>query len=73
MRAVGFDEPASATLWFVADRPEIEAYVGPGPILTDDRPVIEYFRSLPGGGQDAPPDLYNPYFSRNPDKIIVAR
>jgi spermidine synthase len=72
MAAVGFDEPATATLWFVADRSELEAYVGPGPILTDDRPALEYFRSLPGRGQGPPPDLYS-FFSRDPDRVIVAR
>lgn len=29
---------------------ELRAYVGDGPILTDDLPVIEYFLSLPRGG-----------------------
>ena len=26
---------------------ELRAFVGPGPILTDDRPLVEYFLSLP--------------------------
>ena len=26
---------------------ELRAYVGPGPILTDDQPMIEYFMALP--------------------------
>ena len=25
----------------------LQRFVGPGPILTDDRPLIEFFRSLP--------------------------
>lgn len=32
---------------FVAGTDEMRAFVGEGPILTDDRPVIEYFLSLP--------------------------
>ena len=28
---------------------ELESFVGPGPILTDDRPLAEYFLSLPRG------------------------
>jgi spermidine synthase len=28
---------------------ELEAFLGPGPILTDDRPLAEYFLSLPRG------------------------
>ena len=54
---------------FVATREEIEEFVGPGPILSDDRPFIEYFRSLPGRGQNAPPDIWNS-FSRDPQKVL---
>jgi spermidine synthase len=72
MSKVGFEEPATATLWFVASRDELEAFVEPGPILTDDRPAIEYFRSLPGRGSANPPDVYS-HFSRDADKVIVAR
>jgi spermidine synthase len=39
---------------FVAGPDELRAYVGPGPILTDDRPLTEYFLSLP---RDKNPDL----------------
>jgi spermidine synthase len=31
----------------VADGPALRAFVGPGPILTDDRPLVEYYLSLP--------------------------
>ena len=54
---------------FGATREELEAFVGPGPILSDDRPFIEYYRSLPGRGQGAPPDIWSPY-SRDPDKVL---
>lgn len=32
---------------FVAGPPELRAFVGEGPILTDDKPLVEYFLSLP--------------------------
>jgi spermidine synthase len=62
----GVDDIAGA---FVATREELEAFVGDGPILSDDRPFIEYYRSLPGRGQGAPPDIWSPY-SRDPDKVL---
>ncbi|MCA1584464.1 MAG: fused MFS/spermidine synthase [Acidobacteria bacterium] len=40
---------------YLAGPRELASYVGPGPILTDDRPVIEYFLSLPQN--DPPPEL----------------
>jgi spermidine synthase len=39
---------------FAAGPDEIRAFVGEGPLLTDDRPLAEYFLSLP---RDRPPDL----------------
>jgi spermidine synthase len=39
---------------FKAGPDEIRAFVGPGPILTDDRPLAEYFLSLP---RDRQPNL----------------
>ena len=32
---------------YVAGPDELRAFVGPGPILTDDKPLVEYFLSLP--------------------------
>ena len=32
-----------------ADGPALRAFVGDGPVLTDDRPLVEYFLSLPPG------------------------
>jgi spermidine synthase len=40
---------------YVAGGEVLHAYVGDGPVLTDDKPVIEYFLSLPA--DDPPPDL----------------
>jgi spermidine synthase len=37
---------------FTAGPDELREFVGPGPILTDDRPMIEYHRSLTGDGRD---------------------
>jgi spermidine synthase len=62
----GVDDIAGA---FVATRDELEAFVGDGPVLSDDRPFIEYYRSLPGRGQNAPPDIWSPY-SRDPNKVL---
>jgi hypothetical protein len=40
---------------YVAGPNEMRAWVGDGPILTDDKPRIEYFLSLPK--DDPPVDL----------------
>jgi spermidine synthase len=40
---------------YVAGPDALHAFVGDGPVLTDDKPVIEYFLSLPA--DDRPPDL----------------
>ncbi|MDP8923615.1 MAG: fused MFS/spermidine synthase [Chloroflexota bacterium] len=65
----GFGGPGDAAGAFVADRAEIERFVGPGPVLSDDHPMIEYYRSAPGRGRGAPPDLWSG-FSRDPSKIL---
>jgi hypothetical protein len=40
---------------YTAGPEEMRRFVGDGPILTDDRPLLEYFRSLEG--PDRPLDL----------------
>lgn len=35
--------------WYSAGPATLRAFVGPGPLLTDDRPLVEYFRTLPKG------------------------
>lgn len=35
--------------WYSAGPDELRTFVGPGPLLTDDRPRVEYYRSLPVG------------------------
>jgi spermidine synthase len=32
---------------FRAATPDVRTYLGPGPVLSDDRPILEYFASLP--------------------------
>ena len=41
-----FDQLLAA---FKAGPAELAAFVGSGPLLTDDRPLVEYFLSLPRG------------------------
>jgi spermidine synthase len=36
--------------WFTAAPDAMRQFVGQGPVLTDDRPLVEYHRSLPAGG-----------------------
>ena len=38
--------------WYTAGPEAMRRFVGPGPVLTDDRPLVEYHRSLP---RDAEP------------------
>ena len=48
---------------YVAGHGELREWVGPGEILTDDRPTIEYFLALPK--DDPTPDLngFKPRFN----------
>ncbi|MBM3517731.1 MAG: hypothetical protein FJX56_07595 [Alphaproteobacteria bacterium] len=55
LAAVGIRDLASLTARYWAGPDELRAYVGAGPTLTDDRPMVEYFRSLPT--DEPPPDL----------------
>jgi spermidine synthase len=38
---------------YVTGPEELRAFVGSGPVLTDDRPLVEYFKSLPKTGRGA--------------------
>jgi spermidine synthase len=67
LAAAGLTSPQDFLNLYVGDRDEALAYVGPGPVITDDRPYVEYYRSLAGAG-DRPPDLVG--FSRDPSKIL---
>ena len=46
---IGLDSFATLTSWYVAGPDELRRFVGEGPLLTDDRPLVEYHRSLPDG------------------------
>ena len=48
LRIRGFDDLLAL---YRAGPDELRAYVGEGPTLSDDRPMTEYFLSLPRGGQ----------------------
>ena len=37
---------------FTAGADELRRFLGEGPILSDDRPLVEFFRSLPPGESD---------------------
>ena len=50
----GFDVLRS---WFTAGPKEMHAFVGEGPILTDDRPLVEYHHWLPRPEDQPPLDL----------------
>jgi spermidine synthase len=50
----GFDVLRS---WYTAGADEMRALVGDGPLLTDDRPLVEYHHWLPPPGEQPPLDL----------------
>ena len=43
--------------WYTASADEMRAFVGNGPVLTDDRPLVEYSHWLPAPGEQPPLDL----------------
>jgi spermidine synthase len=47
LAAVGLDSFAALRSWYTAGPQEMAAFVGPGAVLTDDLPLVEYHRSLP--------------------------
>lgn len=51
--AVGLGTFENLVAHYVGGRDQAVAYVGDGPLLRDDRPVIEYFISLPRAGRPA--------------------
>jgi spermidine synthase len=44
---VGLTSFESLLGWYTGGPREMKVFVGEGPVLTDDRPLLEYFRSLP--------------------------
>jgi hypothetical protein len=53
--AVGLKSFDALRGWFTAGPDEMRAFVGDGPVLTDDRPLVEYHHWLPS--PDAQPPL----------------
>lgn len=47
LAAAGFANAASLLEQYTAGPEELRAFLGPGPVLTDDKPMLEYFLSLP--------------------------
>jgi spermidine synthase len=47
MAAIGFHTPEDLAATFVAAGPALQRFMGNGPIVTDDRPRIEYFNLYP--------------------------
>jgi spermidine synthase len=52
---VGLDSFETLASWYVAGPEALRRFVGDGPLLTDDRPLVEYHRSLPAN--DPPVNL----------------
>jgi spermidine synthase len=50
----GFDVLRS---WYTAGADEMRAFIGDGPVLTDDRPLVEYHHWLPRPEEQPPLDL----------------
>jgi spermidine synthase len=67
LAAIGLRSPDDLLALYTGDREEALAYTGPGPVITDDRPYVEYYRSLSADG-DRLPDLSG--FSRDPRNVL---
>jgi spermidine synthase len=50
LEAVGLDSFERLLALYVAGPEDLRRLVGAGALLTDDQPLVEYFRSLPGDG-----------------------
>ncbi|MDP9373559.1 MAG: hypothetical protein M3Q65_14130, partial [Chloroflexota bacterium] len=47
LEAVGLGDFEALLALYTAGPEELRHFIGPGPVLTDDRPLVEYFLSLP--------------------------
>ena len=52
--AVGLKQFEDLRSWFTAGPDEMRAFVGAGPVLTDDRPLVEYHHWLPRPEEQPP-------------------
>ncbi len=55
LHAVGLDTVETLMSWYTAGPDEMRRFVGDGTLLTDDRPLVEYHRSLPANEPPADP------------------
>jgi len=55
--AIGLTSFAVLRSWYSGSADEMRALAGPGPILTDDRPMVEYHHWLPPAHEQPPLDL----------------
>ncbi|HLH21402.1 MAG TPA: fused MFS/spermidine synthase [Chloroflexota bacterium] len=62
---IGLTDAQQVLDMYNASKPELLDVAGPGPIITDNFPYVEYFRSLP---KDGYPDLS--VYSHNVDEIL---
>ena len=67
LASVGIRDFGSLLALYWAGPEELRDYVGAGDLLTDDRPMVEYFLSLPL--REAPPDLTR--VRGRPDRYIL--
>ena len=65
LQKVRIQSPQDLLGRFNASESEIRRIVGDGPIITDDRPYIEFFRSLP---DDDPPNMS--LYSRDTRQVV---
>lgn len=49
LAAIGLDSFETLGSWYSAGPEVLRRFLGPGPVLTDDRPLVEFFRALPKG------------------------
>jgi spermidine synthase len=54
LEAVGLTSYDTLISWYTAGPDELRRFVGEGPLLTDDRPRVEFYRSLPANERLAP-------------------
>lgn len=54
LAAIGLTSYDTLLSWFTAGPDALRRFVGDGPTLTDDRPLVEFYRSLPAAERLAP-------------------
>lgn len=67
--AIGLTSFAALTRWYTGSADEMRAFVGAGPLLTDDRPLVEYHHWLPPPGDQPPLDLSS--FTADAARLIM--